>query len=250
MLEQWLPLFSTLVLFVALWWTSRQLAYFFTGVFLLLTRSESAARILYAIFILPGTIIHETSHWLMARLVGVRTGQVSIFPTFDRKGAIRLGSVQVKGGGLLQHTLIGLAPLLVGSILTVWLSYGLVEVKALAHAAETGQWQAIAGIIRQTLLRQDALLGLYLLFTVSDAMFLSASDRAPIQQTLLYLALVLTPLYFLGLLPSLPPEWTDALRLGFTVFGYGLLIALMVHAALMVLFGLLFYTLLQLARAR
>ena len=237
MLNTWAPLLACLGLLVALWWVSRRLAYFFVSTLYLITRSQPVAVALYAILILPGTLVHETSHWLAARLTGVRTGNVTILPKLTRQGTLQLGSVDVHGGNLWQHTVIGLAPMLVGSLLTVWLSYGLVNVNALRSALAMGQWQGLAAILDASLSHPDATLGIYLLFTVSDAMFLSASDRAPIQRMLLYLGGILALLYLVGLLPSMPSDWVTAVRNAFTVFAWGLAVALLVHATLTLLFA-------------
>ncbi|MCP4166441.1 MAG: hypothetical protein GY759_11165 [Chloroflexi bacterium] len=248
MLDVWASLLWSIALLVALWWASRRLAYYFTGSVILLANNPTAAASLYAIFILPGTVIHELSHWLMAKLVGVRTGHVNIMPKLQRDGTIRLGFVEIRGGSLLQHTLIGLAPLVVGSILTVWLSFSLVDIEGFSRSVEAGYMAGVLATLRASLQKTDVFLALYLLFTVSDAMFLSDSDRAPIQRTLLYMGLILLPLYVLGILPALPESWTTTLQQGFEAYAYGLGIALLVHLGLVVACALIFYLLRSLPR--
>ena len=241
MLGAWTPLFWLVALLVALWWVSRQLAHYFISIVLLFTDHESFAVAAYAIFIFPGTLVHETSHWLIARMVRVRTGSFDVLPKLSRDGTIQLGSVGIRGGHLGQHALIGLAPMIVGSILTVWLSYSLVDVDALGYALESGRWSAVAEVLLASLRKPDALLALYLLFTISDSIFLSSSDRAPVQQLGLYLGLVLIPLYVFGVMPAIPSSWTTTLQQGFAVFAFGLAIALVVHVLLLILFGGVFY---------
>jgi len=97
-------------------------------------------------------------------------------------------------------------------------------------------WDVAAGAFS----RSDALIFLYLLFTISGSMFLSASDRAPIQQMALYLAAVLLPLYLFGFMPALPASWGDAISKVFEVFAAGLAVALVVHLLMTVLFALLY----------
>ena len=247
MLGPWAPLFWTLALLVALWWVSRRLAHYFISSVYLLTHHEGLSVALYAIFIFPGTLVHETSHWLMAKLVGVRTGSFDVLPKFARDGTIQLGSVGIKGGSLWQLALIGLAPMVVGSLLTVWLSYSLVNVDTLGYAVESGSWRAVLNVLAASLQKPDALLAIYLLFTISDSIFLSASDRAPVQQLALYLGLVLIPLYVLGVMPAIPNSWTMALQQGFAVFASGLAIALVVHVLLVILFGAVYFVVRSLA---
>ena len=237
MLGPWTPLIWSLVLLAALWWVSRRLTIFITTTLLLLTRSGRTTTIIYAIAILPGTLVHEISHWAMAKVVGVKTGAVDVLPRLEANGSLRLGSVSVRGGGLLQLTLIGLAPLLAGSALTMWLSYSLFDVTALSQAWQAQQWGQVLDVIAAGLSQPDALIALYFLFTVSDAMFLSASDREPVLKMLLYLGLILATFFALGLLPALPASWAAALQRAFQAYASGLAVALGLHAALALVFG-------------
>ena len=243
MLGPWAPLVWSLALLAALWWVSRQLAFYFVSVIYRLTRHEGAAASIYAIVILPGTLVHETSHWLMAKLVGVRTGAFTVLPQIGPKGTLRLGAVDVRGGRLWQHTLIGLAPLLVCSLLTLLLANSLVDVGQFIALWQVGQWNQAFAILGASLDQPDALLTVYLLFTVSDAMFLSASDRAPVKRMLLYLAVVLTVLFIITGFPALPASWSLTLQGAFSVYAVGLGIALLIHLTLMVFFGAFYYVL-------
>lgn len=70
---------------------------------------------IYSIFVLPGTIIHELSHWLMAEILRVRTGEIVIFPDLsDGSETKRLGSVATEKTDPLRGFLIGVAPFFVG----------------------------------------------------------------------------------------------------------------------------------------
>lgn len=203
MLPPWaLLLLASLALLAALWWVSRRLTVHILTLILLLTRNDEIAQILYAILILPGTVMHELSHWLAARLVGVRTGKISLLPQVTRDKGLRLGAVDVRGGALWQHTLIGLAPLVVGSLLTAALALRLVAVEEVRLATQAGTWQGATALLHRILATPDLAIWLYLLFTISDAMFLSASDRAPVQRMLLYFGGLLLILYLLGGLPT------------------------------------------------
>lgn len=85
---------------------------------------------LWSLVFLPGTIIHEVSHLLLAAATGAKAGNVVIFPefiadNFPKKGApreIKLGSVMVQKMNPVQGFFVGLAPLFSGLALLVWLA--------------------------------------------------------------------------------------------------------------------------------
>jgi hypothetical protein len=236
----WAPLIWTAVFLIAIWWLSRRQAFYFLSALFHLTRSQQVAVVTYAIFFLPGTVVHEFAHWIMAKILGVKTAGFNVLPKLGRKGEIQLGSVNVRGGGLVEHTLIGMAPMLLGGALTMALSYVLVDVDALVAAIRSEQSGSVLTVALQTFQRPDALIWLYLLFTISGSMFLSASDRAPVQRLALYLAAVLLPLYLFGLIPALPPEWTRVIAEMFTVFASGLAVAVALHLVMTVVFVLIY----------
>ena len=245
----WSPLLWSAAFLVAIWWLTRRLAfYLMTGIYGL-TGSEQVAMVTYALLFLPGTLVHEFAHWFMAQLLGVKTAGFSVLPVLDKKGEVRLGAVQVRGGNLVEHALIGMAPMLLGGLLTVGLSYVLVDVEAMSRAGQGQDWSAMVRVLRDAFHHPDALILMYLLFTISSSMFLSASDRAPIQQMLLYLTVVLLPLYLLGFVPALPPTWSQQIAEVFGVFASGLGVALVLHGVLTALAGL-FYALVRWGMAR
>jgi len=65
-----------------------------------LTGSETAALSIYAIIFFPGVVLHELSHWLFAKLCGVRTGRISLLPSVGKTGNLHLGSVEYSAAGL------------------------------------------------------------------------------------------------------------------------------------------------------
>jgi hypothetical protein len=243
----WSALIWTTVFLVAIWWLSRRQAFYFLSGLFHLTRSQQVSVFGYALFFLPGTVVHEFAHWGMAKILGVKTAGFHILPKLEKGGTIRMGSVNIRGGGLVQHTLIGIAPMLLGGAVTLGLSYWLVDVDALTAAIRSEQLGQVLDVALQTFSRPDALLWMWLLFTISGSMFLSASDRAPIQQMALYLAAVILPLYLFGLVPALPEEWTQRIAEVFSVFASGLAVALVLHVVMTALFAL-FYFLARLLR--
>ncbi len=237
----WAPLLWTAFFLVAIWWLSRRQAFYFLSALYHLTRSQQAAVVAYAIFFLPGTVVHEFAHWIMAKILGVKTAGFHVLPKLGKKGEIRLGSVDVRGGGVVEHSLIGMAPMLLGGVVTLALSYWLVDVDALAVAVRSEQFGEVLAVAMQVFSRPDALLWLWLLFTISGSMFLSASDRAPLQQMALYLTAVILPLYLFGLIPALPDAWTQEIAQVFAVFASGLAVALALHGVMTAIFALLYF---------
>jgi len=86
--------------------------------FLLTKKKEKAIRCL-SLFLLPGTVIHEVSHMLIAEILQVPTGEFSFIPEIKDEERVRVGSLKISHSGPIRRTLIGLAPLAVGlTILT------------------------------------------------------------------------------------------------------------------------------------
>lgn len=76
---------------------------------------------LYSLLFLPGTVLHELSHWLMAEILQVPTGKLEIMPdleNIDGKES-QLGYVMTGHTGPFKGFLIGFAPLMVGLVVLV-----------------------------------------------------------------------------------------------------------------------------------
>ncbi len=76
-----------------------------------------------ATIFLPGTIIHEFSHAIMAKLLFVYVGNMELMPQLHGE-SLKLGSVEVGRTDTVRNFLIGIAPFIVGtSLLLVTLFY-------------------------------------------------------------------------------------------------------------------------------
>jgi hypothetical protein len=108
---------------------------------------------IYSFLFLPGTIIHELSHFFMAAILFVPVGQIHILPEIveDR---VHLGTVSTAQTGIFRRTLIGLAPFFLG---TTAIIISLVYLPTLALL-----WQKI--------------LVVYFIFEISNTMFSSQED--------------------------------------------------------------------------
>ena len=156
---------------------------------------QRAFLIIWSVIFLPGTIIHEVSHFLTAALTGARTGRVEIFPELPRKtlgGEVktqtshRLGFVETQRLGPVRGFLVGTAPLLVGLGILVWISS---TVK-------------ISDFRFQIL----DLFKLYLFFTVANSLFLSWVDVKQALPLVVIAAILGGGLYLLGIRPEMVPD--------------------------------------------
>ena len=199
MLAAFLWFFIALVLLVVVQrWVHQHLhgvAYLFTG-------NRDMALLLYALPLLPGVALHEVAHATMAVLLGVKTAQLSIVPQQQADGHIRLGSVQVERVDVVRSSLIGVAPLLAGSVAIVLIIRFVFGVTTLDEAVQRGDLSNLLTSLGGVLRVPDAWLWLYLLFAIANAMLPSPSDRETWLPVALYSLLLFTCAAALG--------WTDA----------------------------------------
>lgn len=143
-----------------------------------LLRNPRRALVAYAILFLPGVTLHETSHWLAARLLGVHATSFSLLPRLTRGGSLRLGYVQTESVDPVRASLIGAAPLLSGTAILWMLGTFVVDWNTLGEAIMDGQSQALLqGLLAITTVPWWGL-WLYLAAAISNTMLPSRSDRA------------------------------------------------------------------------
>ncbi len=154
----------------ALWWLATLLARHLQGLILLLTRSSTASSASYDLVVLPGVVLHELAHILVAVALGVRVIRADLF-RFRRAGDPRQGEVIVERVDPFRMSLVGAGPLLAGVpavlLLLRWL-----------HIPALGLTAAALQELRPLLGEPWSLLRLYLLWAIANAMFPSAADRA------------------------------------------------------------------------
>jgi len=146
--------------------------------FLLLTRRPGLTQALFALLFLPGVFLHEASHFLAAKLLGVRTGRVSLIPRPLPDGKLQLGFVETARGGLLKDALIGAAPLFTGGLLVAFIAVDRLDLQFLWELFRNGQFDLFQQALVLLPSVRDFWLWFYLAFTVSSMMLPSASDRS------------------------------------------------------------------------
>lgn len=165
---------STLLLITCRWWIQKRLQ----GLVVLLGGSRSLSIKLYSLLFLPGVILHEISHFIMAALLAVPTGEISIFPasnpTPNNDSEVSLGSVKVAKTDFVRSTLIGLAPFVSGSI-ALYALFNIFFVDVITAPT------LLAGIRMLSdrasmLLNWQTWVVIYAILTVANTMFLSRSD--------------------------------------------------------------------------
>lgn len=87
-----------------------------------LFKSQKISIILIAIIFLPGTIIHEFAHAVMAKLLFVHVGKMELMPSLSGDN-LKLGSVEVGDTDILRNFLIGIAPFIAGTGLLLAILY-------------------------------------------------------------------------------------------------------------------------------
>jgi hypothetical protein len=203
------------------------------SIFLLLTRRAEIAVALFALVFFPGVLLHEGSHYLMARLLGVRTGAFSILPQPMGGGRIRLGYVETAKADWLRDALIGAAPLLAGGAFVAYAGWQQLGLLAVWEGFQAGGLSQVLNDLPDLLAQPDFWLWFYLVVAVSSTMMPSASDRRAWLPIALVIALLLGASLLAGAGPWLLDNLARPLNLVFqalvVVFG----ISVAVHLVLL-----------------
>lgn len=191
----WLAGSLAALVFVTRWFGERIRA-------LVLLPSGNAVAAVYVHFalLLPGTLLHELSHWLAARLLRVRTGSMSLGPQDVGGGIVRFGALEYQRPDCIRESLMGLAPLLTGSAAVILLArwrFGL-------GPEAIGGLQDLAYALRRMAQAQDAWVWAYLIVAVANAMLPSAADRRAWRPVAIYLGVLAALLVVSGASSRLP----------------------------------------------
>jgi hypothetical protein len=239
MLVNWDGLIAILLLLGPLLLAQRALHGELQYVLLLITRSDTATVALFALIFLPGALLHELSHYLMARLLRVRTARFSVLPQVLPGGKLQLGFVETAPAGPLRESLIGVAPLLSGGLILAYIGLYRLGLAPLGPAAAVGDWASFRQALAQIPRQPDFALWFYLAFAVATLMLPSESDRRAWLPLLLWAALLVLAAALAGagpwLLEHLAPALNNGLRAAAIVFG----ISLGIHLLLWIPFRLL-----------
>ena len=147
------------------------------AVFLILTRNAQITMGVFQFIFLPGVLLHETSHFLMAKLLRVPTGRFSILPKPLPDGRLQMGYVETAKADIVRDSLIGAAPLIIGTLFVAYAAISQLEMRVLWDVLRDGKFNLFWMGVRALPNVQDFYLWLYLTFAVSSMMMPSESDR-------------------------------------------------------------------------
>ncbi len=195
----WQSLAALAITLIALFYLNDWIGRHIQGVGLLLTGHSEGSMVLTWLLLLPGVALHEISHWIVAKALGLRPSRLRIWP--ERRGKMmRMGFVDFRAGGALRDSLVGVAPFVSGCAVLLWIA-----TRVFGLDGHMG-WDGALAAIRFSSSRADIWLYTYLIFAISNGMMPSASDRQPWGSLLLYVGAVGVSLYALELLPAAPPD--------------------------------------------
>ena len=210
LLSQFLVFVITLALLIELGrWVTRQVQ----TIGWLVTGDENATMVAYYLLMFPGIVLHEASHYFAAKLLGIKVTAFRLGPRRHKNAkSIELGSVTVNSGGPIRDSLVGVAPFVTGTLVLLAVSYLVLDVNALGAAWDVQGWRGFADSARQMPKTADFWLWLYLIFSVSNAMMPSESDRKPWLLAGLYVGGVLVVAWLLGAFSFLSDSlWNNVL---------------------------------------
>lgn len=218
--ESLTPFFWALFAFPIVFFMQRWINRHLQGVALLLTGRVQWSILFYAVIMFPGVLLHELSHWVVANLLGVRTGRFSLLPKLQDDGSLRLGYVEYYKSpdvGPFRETFIGGAPLIFGTAAILLIGYFVFDAISVLQIVQDGSTEALSIALNEIFSTNDFWLWLYLLFAISNAMMPSASDRRAWPAFFIIMGVLTVLLYILGFQEAL---WRGLVGPGAALFGY------------------------------
>lgn len=190
------------VLFLLSRHVQRSVGHFLLKIF----RNKKLAVYIMAILFLPGTFVHEISHFLFALFLLVPVGEMELMPKIEAD-SIKLGSVKIAQTDPIRRFLVGVAPFLLGTLVILTLVY---------QISKVGQDKSIWVLIAVG----------YAIFTISNTMFMSKKD---LEGSWLFLGVV----FFVGVL-----LWVFGLNIEFNLSENGLVLSFFKNVYLFLLMPL------------
>ncbi len=208
------PFIITVILLTLLYYVSRSTLTHISSLLFYVFRSAKAAYLLLAFFFLPGTIVHEMAHAVVAMCLFLNVREIAIFPKIE-KNKIVLGYVMYEKTDPIRSFLTGIAPFFIGLALLVLIPY--------VTSGSTFAMQVV---------------WLYVIFTITTMMFFSDSD---IEQGYVVLPIFIVAVVVLFYVFNfrIDPEWSRKLYEGLNYVARGinnyLFFSLILHTAFIIL---------------
>ncbi len=172
-------LFLIILLFL-LFFLTRKISSTIYNCIYLITLNQTFAIGVLTFILLPGTIIHELSHFIVATLIRVPTGELTILPEIEKNGEVKAGKLMLGSTDPFRLSIIGLAPVFTG----ITLIY------------VTGR--LFFANFQLSNYNVQMIFGFYLLFIVSITMFSSRKDIESLIYSVPIMMLVFISLYAVG----------------------------------------------------
>jgi hypothetical protein len=235
-----------LIVFILTLLLQRWLHQHIQGFALVMTGNSGCALRLLFYLLLPGVILHEASHYIVAKLLLVRTGKVEIGLGNLHGKRVTFGSVHIEHTDPLRESLIGVAPFLFG-VGAIWFiaAWGF-DVWPQSGAT----WELMFRRVWQYADDWTTWLDLYLIFAVSTAMIPSESDRAPWGPVLAVFGVIVMALFVMGWTPNIPPAVMTLARQGLDALTFALGLAVIINSAIALMLWIVEMTLGQLSGKR
>jgi hypothetical protein len=178
-----------ILIFTFLFFISRLLIKDLTFLSLRITNNRNLAIRLFHLIFLPGVIVHELAHLIVAEVLLVRTGGLNFSPQ-PGKDRIVLGSVGIEETDPFRRAIVGFAPVLVGFlIISFSVFYFLSDNSPLSFPV-------------------NYLFVFFVVFEVGNTMFSSKKDLEGTALLLFIMGAFVITLYFFGFQF---PEWLSSL---------------------------------------
>jgi hypothetical protein len=199
----------------------------------------------FSILFFPGVLLHETSHFLMAKILRVRTGKFSVIPKPMSNGRLQMGYVEVEKTDFIRDSLIGLAPLIAGTLFIAYAGITQLQLNTLWDVLQNGQvelfWMGV-GLLPTV---SDFWLWFYLTIVVSSTMMPSESDRHAWLPLGIWIGVLFTLALVSGfgtwMLDNLAPFFDNLLNSVALLFGLSNLVHIVLLFPFFVLHRLLVY---------
>jgi hypothetical protein len=229
----WGTFLYLLLLLVPVIYLQRYLQREIQAIFLLITRQPEISMALFSLLFLPGVLLHETSHFLMAHLLGVRTGRFSIIPKKLEGGRLQLGYVETASSDFFRDALIGVAPLVMGGIFVALVGVYRLGLNTVWGSLIQGQMSTINLSIKSMIDRPDFWLWFYLTFAVGSTMMPSTSDRRAWLPLIFVLVILLVSILLIGVGPWLLSRFGNAFKAALDAITMVFGITVMIHLILL-----------------
>lgn len=198
------------------------------AVFLILTRNPQLTIGLFSVLFFPGVLLHETSHFMMAKILRVHTRNFSLIPTSLPDGRVQMGYVETERTDVFRDSLIGLAPLIAGSLFIAYAGLNRLELRTLVDVLANGQLDLFWAGLKVLPQVKDFYLWFYLVFAVSSTMLPSESDRHAWLPLGVWAAVLFSLALFAGagvwMLANIAPFLNDFLGAVAALFGLSIIL--------------------------